>query len=154
MTKSANELMQEAITAAVVDAIVALKAASGGVPNNLLRAIGAIHANTAAADLPDELQASIRASVREAFTRLLREGYSVSTAQPPARPQGPPTSPHGHRRSGPGPHGRPDRAGPKGPRGGGERPQGKGPGRPGGGDGRPGGGKPRGGKPGGPRGPR
>ena len=138
MTKSANELMQEAITAAVVDAIVALKAASGGVPNNLLRAIGAIHANTAAADLPDELQASIRASVREAFTRLMKEGYSVSSAPPPARAEArPPAHHHGHRRPGPPPRGdRPPRKGPRpdsAPR----------TGRPG-----PGGGKPRG-KPGG-----
>ena len=148
MTKSANELMQEAITAAVVDAIVALKAASGGVPNNLLRAIGAIHANTAAADLPDELQASIRASVREAFTRLLREGYSVSTAQPPARPEARPTPlHHQHRRGAPGPRGdRPPRKGP-----GGGQPN-KGPGNPGGRpqDGRKSG--PGGGKPGGRRG--
>ena len=143
MTKSATDLMQEALTAAVVDAIVALKAASGGLPNNLLREIGAIHANTAAADLPAELQASIRASVREAFTRLLREGYSVSTAQPPARAEGRPPTPHGHRRPGLGPHGAGDRTGRRGPRSPGGGPQGKGPRDGGGGRNGPGGGKPR-----------
>lgn len=88
MTKSANELMNEILVAAVADAIVALREASKGVPNLVLRDIGAIHANTAPADLPEAVQASIRASVREAFNRLLREGYSVSPASAPAgRPE-------------------------------------------------------------------
>ena len=132
MAKSANELMQEILTAAVTDAVVALKDASRGLQNNLLRDIGAIHANTAPADLPAELQASIRASVREAFTRLMREGYSVSTSQPPPRPETRPPAPHGHRRPGSGPH-RPDRPRGKGPRPAQDRPPGKGPPRPGGG---------------------
>jgi hypothetical protein len=86
MPRSATEVMQDIVTAAVIDGIQAMKAASKGLPNNLLRDLNAIHANTAPADLPAELQAAIQASVRAAFTRLLKEGYSVSPGQPaPAR---------------------------------------------------------------------
>ena len=139
MTKTANEVMQEVIFSVVIDAVEALKAASKGLPNTLLRDINAIHANITFADLPPELQAMISASVRTAFTRLLREGYSVAPSQG-APPRNPP--PQGQRvdrgaRTGPGP-----------------RP-GKPPMRrdgPGGGDDRrrPGGGRPNR-KPGGPR---
>ena len=114
MPRSANEVMHDVIYAAVVDAIVALKSASGGLPNNLLRDIGAIHANTTFADLPKDVQAAIETSTRAAFTRLLREGYNVASSNappPPPRPQGP-------RRDGPS---RGPRSGPGGdrhPRGG------------------------------------
>jgi hypothetical protein len=141
MKKSATEIMQEAVYAAVIDSIVALKGASKGLPNNLLRDLNAIHANTTYADLPPELQASIGASVRAIFARLLKEGYSVSGGEPaPARHAPPPRDgareqrPHrsGPRRDGPG--GPPRRDGPGG---------GPGPGRPSGpgrprGDGAPG----------------
>jgi hypothetical protein len=142
MKKSATEVMQDVLYAAVIDGIVALKAASKGLPNNLLRDLNAIHANTTQADLPPDLQASIAASVRSAFTKLLKEGYSVApgTGQPP-RPPGGPGGPGG------GGHGR-------GPSGGERRPQSRsGPRREGGGPGRPGG-APRGpgGGPGGPGG--
>jgi hypothetical protein len=91
MGKSATDVMHEILFAAVVDAIVALKAASKGVPNTLLRDLNAVHANTTVADLPKELQATIDKSVRAAFTRLLKEGYSVSPEpsglrNPPIRP--------------------------------------------------------------------
>ena len=89
MTKSATDLMQEILYAALVDAVTALKAASKGMPNSLLRDVNAIGPNTGFADLPKELQASLQASVREAFNRLLKEGYSVSpgrAAAPPPRP--------------------------------------------------------------------
>jgi hypothetical protein len=90
MTRSATEVMQDVIYAAVIDGIVALKGASKGVPNTLLRDLNAIHANTTLADLPPDLGASIQSSVRAAFTRLLKEGYSVSPAQAaPPRPQAP-----------------------------------------------------------------
>ena len=82
MTRSANEVMRDVIAAAVIDGIAALKAASKGLPNTLLRDIGAIHANTAIADLPVELTRSIDDSVRGALTKLLREGYSVAPARP------------------------------------------------------------------------
>ena len=125
MTKSATDVMQEVIFSAVIDSLGALKTASKGLPNNLLRDLNAIHANTTFADLPAELQASINASVRAAFTRLLKEGYSVSSGQP-APPQRAPI-----RRDGP-PHNRgPRPGGPRGERRDGPRPPRKG-GRPGG----------------------
>ena len=125
MTKSATDLMQEIIFSAVIDSLGALKAASKGLPNNLLRDLNAIHANTTFADLPPELQASITSSVRAGFTRLLKEGYSVSSGQavPPARAP--------IRRDGP-PHNRgPRPSGPRNERRDGPRPPRKG-GRPGG----------------------
>lgn len=87
VTKSATDVMQEIISSAVLDAIDALKAGSKGMPNTLLRDLNAIHANTAFADLPKELQAAVAASVRSAFTRLLKEGYSVAPAAAAAAPQ-------------------------------------------------------------------
>jgi hypothetical protein len=106
MTKSATDVMQEIIFAAVVDSLDALKGASKGVPNTLLRDIGAIHTNSTFADLPKELQATITASVRGAFNRLLKEGYSVAprdAAPPPRPPAGgqPPRPPRGGPRGAP-----------------------------------------------------
>jgi hypothetical protein len=90
MRKSATEVMQDIAAAAVLDAIAALKAASKGLPNNLLRDLNAIHANTTFADLPAEVQTAVSASVRAAFSRLQKEGYSVSGGEPavprPPRP--------------------------------------------------------------------
>jgi hypothetical protein len=90
MTKSATDLMQEILFASLIDAVGALRASSKGVPNAMLRDLNAIGPNTGFADLPKELQASLQASVREAFNRLLKEGYSVSpgrpTPPPPSRP--------------------------------------------------------------------
>ncbi len=90
MRKSATEVMQEIVAAAVLDSIAALKSASKGLPNNLLRDLNAIHANTTFADLPAEVQTAVSASVRAAFSRLQKEGYSVSGGEPaaprPARP--------------------------------------------------------------------
>jgi hypothetical protein len=147
MTRSATDVMQEILYAAVIDGIVALKAASKGLPNTLLRDLNAIHANTTYADLPPELQAAVQASVRTAFTKLLKDGYAVAPAG-----AAPPRSAAPIRREGPRPQGRP---------GGGHRPPGdRAPGhRPGSSDRRPprggpgGGGKPGRGKPGG-RGPK
>ena len=88
MPKSATDVMHDILVAAAIESIMALKAASHGLPNALLRDINAIHANTAFDDLPKELQTTIAAAVRTAFTRLQREGYSVSSSQPPPpRPQ-------------------------------------------------------------------
>lgn len=104
MSKSATDVMQEIIFAAVVDALDALKAASKGMPNTLLRDVNAIHTNSTFADLPKELQATVLASVRGAFNRLLKEGYSVSpgNAPPPRAPNRPPSGerrpPTGERR--------------------------------------------------------
>ncbi|HYI40611.1 MAG TPA: hypothetical protein VE053_09860 [Allosphingosinicella sp.] len=94
MRKSATEIMQEIVAAAVLDAIAALKAASKGLPNNLLRDLNAIHANTTLADLPAEVQSAVSASVRAAFSRLQKEGYSVSGGEPAApRPPRPGAAP-------------------------------------------------------------
>lgn len=87
MNRSATDLMQEIIFSAVIDSIGALKAASKGVPNTLLRDLNAVHANTTLMDLPQELQAAIAANVRAAFTRLLKEGYSVSPGRPAPAPR-------------------------------------------------------------------
>ena len=147
MTKSATDVMQEVLYAAVADAIGAMKAASKGVPNILLRDLNAIHANTAAADLPPELQASLQASVRAAFTKLLKDGYSVAPTGSVTLPRAPAPV----RRDAPRPQGRPggghrpggDRPGPGGnrrpPRSGGPGGPGRGP-KPGGGGGPKGGG--------------
>lgn len=125
MTKSATDLMHEVIVSAVIDSIVALKAASKGLPNSLLRDLNAIHANTTFGDLPKDLQDSIGRSVRDAFTRLLKEGYSVSSARPvpPTRPrtEGPPGKTKDQQRPpfpdrrGPGNRPRPRRDGPRKP---------------------------------------
>jgi hypothetical protein len=136
MTKSATDVMQEIIYSALVDGLLALKDASKGVPNALLRDLNAVHPNTTFADLPKELQASITASVRTAFTRLLKEGYAVAPADaanraPPPRRDGPPPE----RRPRP-PGGNRDRPGP-----GRDRPP-SGRDRPGGGRDAPGGNKP------------
>ena len=118
MTKSATDLMQEIVLSALIDAVSALRAASKGVPNAMLRDVQAIGPNTGFDDLPRELQASIQESVRQAFNRLLKEGYSVS----PGRPAPPPVRPRPQ-----GPGGRPPGGGPRppqnrnGPRPGGDR---------------------------------
>ena len=139
MPRAANDVMQSILFSAVLDAIAALKAASRGLPNQLLRDVQAIHANVTFTDLPKELQDAIGESTRAAFTQLLKEGYSVGPrqAQQTTRPldrvpererRGPPSG---------------DRRGP--PRGPGRGP--RPPGRSGGGkppSGRPGGGKPKG----------
>jgi hypothetical protein len=125
MTKSATDVMQEILFSAVLDSIAALKTASKGLPNNLVRDLNALHANTTFADLPAEVQASITAGVRAAFTRLLKEGYSVSPGQ-----SAPPRSPPPRRDAGgeasrrPNPHGRGPRPGgrPGAPAGPGGRP--------------------------------
>jgi hypothetical protein len=94
MRKSATDVMQEIVAAAVLDAIAALKAASKGLPNNLLRDLNAIHANTTFADLPAEVQSAVSASVRAAFSRLQKEGYAVSGGEPAApRPPRPGLAP-------------------------------------------------------------
>src|SRR5215218_4187954 len=94
MRKSATEVMQDVVAAAVLDAIAALKAASKGLPNNLLRDLNAIHANTTFADLPVEVQNAVSTSVRAAFSRLQKEGYAVSGGEPAApRPPRPGAAP-------------------------------------------------------------
>ena len=135
MPRSATEVMQAVIFSAVLDAVQALKAASGGLPNQMVRDLQAIHPNVTFADLPKELQDAIVASTRGAFTQLLKDGYAVGPrlqqqSRPldrvperqradrrgtpgerrPRRPNGPPRDPNGR---GPGGPGRPRRK-PKG----------------------------------------
>ncbi len=81
MPKAATDVMQAIIFSAVADAFDALKVASKGVPNTMLREIQAVHRNATFADLPQELQDAINASVRSAFTQLLKEGYAVAPSQ-------------------------------------------------------------------------
>ena len=52
MKSSATDIMQEILFSAVMDAVAALKTASKGMPNSLLRDINAMGPNTAFADLP------------------------------------------------------------------------------------------------------
>jgi hypothetical protein len=81
MQRAATEVMQSIVFSAVLDAIAALKTASGGLPNQLLRDVQAIHANVTFTDLPKELQDAIAAATRSAFTQLLKEGYAVGPRQ-------------------------------------------------------------------------
>ncbi|HEU4968839.1 hypothetical protein [Sphingomonas sp.] len=123
MTKSATDLMQDILFSAVIDSIQALKTASKGLPNTLLRDLNAIHANVTLSDLPDEVQAAIATNVRSAFTRLLKEGYSVMPRGGLPERRGPAPAPvvgRGERRPPSGP--RP--GGPKPPSSPGGRPQG------------------------------
>ncbi|MBV8908590.1 MAG: hypothetical protein JOZ20_06275 [Sphingomonas sp.] len=140
MQRAANDVMQSILFSAVLDGLAALKRASGGLPNQLLRDVQAIHPNVTFADLPKELQDQIVESTRAAFTALLKEGYAVGPRQQmqQSRPidrvperqrpdrRGPP---QGHRRGGRPPKGGgggggdgPDR-GPRGPGGGPSRPR-------------------------------
>ena len=126
MQRAATDVMQAIIFSAVLDGIAALKRASGGLPNQLLRDVQAIHANVTFADLPKELQDAIAESTRAAFTQLLKEGYAVGPRQqmqqsrpidrvPERDRRGPPRGPApGQRRGGRPPSG----DGPDKPRGG------------------------------------
>ena len=123
MPRAANEVMQSILFSTVLDAVEALKGAAKGVPNNLLRSIQSLHPNTTFEDLPPELQQALATSVRAAFTRLLKEGYSVNPSG--STPPRPPVSRHGPPGGGP----RQGRGPARGPRPGG-RPGGGGAGKP------------------------
>jgi hypothetical protein len=77
MQRAATDVMQSILFSAVLDGLAALKRASGGLPNQLLRDVQAIHPNVTFADLPKELQHQLAESTRAAFTQLLKEGYAV-----------------------------------------------------------------------------
>lgn len=81
MTQSATDIVRDVINAAIVDAIVALKDASQGLPNALMRDLAAIHANTAFGDLPLAVQKAVAFSVRDAFSKLQKNGYVVAEAK-------------------------------------------------------------------------
>lgn len=134
MPRAANEVMQSIIFSAVLDGIAALKRASGGLPNQLLRDVQAIHPNVTFADLPKELQAAIADNTRTAFTQLLKEGYAVGPRQQTQQSRPMDRVPERQR---PGDRRGPPRGPSQGHRRGGRPPKG------GGGNGKPGGGKPR-----------
>ena len=139
MARAANDVMHSILFSAVLDGIAALKRASGGLPNQLLRDVQAIHPNVTFADLPKELQDQIAESTRSAFTQFLKEGYAVGPRQQvqATRPmdrvpdrQRPPTGdrrgpPRGPRRASP--NGDGPSKGPRGPGGSGRprKPKGK-----------------------------
>ncbi|HXG81005.1 MAG TPA: hypothetical protein VNJ05_04315 [Sphingomicrobium sp.] len=125
MQRAASDVMQSVILSAVIDALEAMKAASKGVPNLMLRDLQSVHRNTTFADLPKAVQDSIAQSVRAAFTQLLKEGYAVGPKQ--AVQQSRPIDRVPERQHRPG---HPDRRGPPRGPGRGPRPGGKGP-RPG-----------------------
>jgi hypothetical protein len=132
MQRAANEVMQSIIFSAVLDALAALKRASGGLPNQLLRDVQAIHANVTFADLPKELQDAIAETTRTAFTQLLKEGYAVGPKQQVQAARPIDRVPERDRRGPPrGPGGPPVRRGGRPPKGGGGgKPGGGGGGRP------------------------
>jgi len=139
MARAANDVMQSIIFSAILDGIAALKRASGGLPNQLLRDVQAIHPNVTQGDLPKELQDAIAESTRAAFTQLLKEGYAVGPRQqmqqtrpmdrvPERDRRGPPRGlPQGQRRGGRPPKGDGPNDRPSGPGGGGRprKPKGK-----------------------------
>ena len=133
MARAASDVMQSIIFSAVLDGIAALKRSSGGLPNQLLRDVQAIHPNVTFADLPKELRDAIGETTRAAFTQLLKEGYAIGPRQqlqqsrpmdrvPDRDRRGPPRGAgQGHHRGGRPPSG----GGPDKPRGGpgGNRPR-------------------------------
>jgi hypothetical protein len=138
MPRAATDVMQSIIFSAVLEGLAALKRASGGLPNQLLRDVQAIHPNVTFADLPKELQDQIAETTRAAFTQLLKEGYAVGPRQQMQQSRPIDRVPERQR---PGDRRGPPRGPSQGHRRGGRPPKGNGNG---GGGGKPGGGKPRG----------
>lgn len=115
MPKSATELMQDILFSAFLDGVEALKAGSGGLPNQLLRDLNGIHRNVTMADLPQSVQDALAANVRAAFTRMLKEGYAVTPSSGVRTPSPSAIPPRGGRPAGDRP-GRPGGPRPSGPR--------------------------------------
>ena len=130
MPRAASDVMQSIIFSAVLDGIAALKRGSGGLPNQLLRDVQAIHPNVTFADLPKELQDALVESTRAAFTALLKEGYAVGPRLQMQQSRPIDRVPERDRRG-------PPRGPSEGPRRGGRPPRGDGPDKPGGGPSRP-----------------
>jgi len=126
MPRAASDVMQSIIFSAVLEGLAALKRASGGLPNQLLRDVQAIHPNVTFADLPKELQDQIAETTRAAFTQLLKEGYAVGPRQQMQQTRPIDRVPERDRRG-------PPRGAPQGPRRDGRPPRGGGPDKPGGG---------------------
>jgi hypothetical protein len=131
MPRAANDVMQSIVFSAILDGIAALKRASGGLPNQLLRDVQAIHPNVTFADLPKELQNAIADSTHAAFTQLLKEGYAVGPREQ-MRQSRPLDRVPERQRPGPGDRRGPPRGPSQGHRRGGRPPRGGGGGKPGG----------------------
>lgn len=86
MNSTATQVLQDAIFASVCEAITAFKKNAGGMPNALARDLAAVHDNTAFADIPESVQNAIKKATQDALKRLNKEGYSVASKNPPARP--------------------------------------------------------------------
>lgn len=102
MTKTATQVLQDAIFASVCDALDAFKK-NAGTPNELVRDLSAVHLNTAIGDLPASVQQAIQKGTQEAFQRLNKEGFTIAAKNPPARAVAAPkpmARPVGKRRSG------------------------------------------------------
>ena len=123
MQRAASDVMQSILLSAVIDALEAMKAASKGVPNQMLRDLQSVHRNTTFADLPKAVQDSIAQSVRAAFTQFLKEGYAVGPKQAVQQSRPMDRVPE-RQRNGPGDRRGPPRGPGRGPRPGG-RPGGK-----------------------------
>ena len=121
--RAASDVMQSILLSAVIDALEAMKAASKGVPNQMLRDLQSVHRNTTFADLPKAVQDSIAQSVRAAFTQFLKEGYAVGPKQAVQQSRPMDRVPE-RQRNGPGDRRGPPRGPGRGPRPGG-RPGGK-----------------------------
>jgi len=133
MARAASDVMQSIIFSAVLDGIAALKRSSGGLPNQLLRDVQAIHPNVTFADLPKELRDAIGETTSAAFTQLLKEGYAVGPRQQMQQSRPMDRVPERDRRG-------PPRGAGQGHHRGGRPPGGEGPDKPRGG---PGGNRPR-----------
>jgi hypothetical protein len=85
MARAASDVMQSIIFSAVLDGIAALKRSSGGLPNQLLRDVQAIHPNVTFADLPKELQDAIGETTRAAPADSAVAADGPSAGPRPAR---------------------------------------------------------------------
>ena len=81
MPRAATDVMQSIIFSAVIDAVAALKRASGGLPNQLLRDVQAIHPNVTFADLAQGASGPDRRKHAGGVHALLKEGYAVGPRQ-------------------------------------------------------------------------
>jgi hypothetical protein len=135
MARAATDVMQSILFSAVIESVAALKRASGGLPNQLLRDVQAIHPNVTFDDLPKALQDQLLESTRSAFTQFLKEGYAIGPRQemqqsrpmdrvPERDRRGPSRGPaEGHRRGGRPPRGGGPDASPSSPGGAPSRPR-------------------------------
>jgi hypothetical protein len=78
MTKTATQVLQEALFSSLCEAVTAFKQNAGGMPNALARDLAAVHSNTSFDSLPDNVQKAIRDGVQETLKRLQKDGYTVA----------------------------------------------------------------------------